>query len=118
MHHGSGCGYVVLQFDKGVDHDHRDPGRDACSSFATAPSRFILVAGGSRTRVRWLWRSSACCSSPPAILCFIQPEEDTFAGLADILGFLFFTVGGSGGHPVFHRARVSPRVWWLGADLG
>ena len=51
-----------------------------------------------------------------AIVCFINPEE-TFAGLADILGFLFLLVGVWWMVRAFLERPVNP-LWWLGLISG
>jgi uncharacterized membrane protein HdeD (DUF308 family) len=51
--------------------------------------------------MRWAWALFGGLFTVSAIVCFANPE-DTFAGLADILGFLFLIVG----------------VWWLGLISG
>ena len=51
-----------------------------------------------------------------AIICFANPA-DTFAGLADILGFLFLTVGIWWMVRAFIERAVNP-MWWLGLISG
>ena len=46
-----------------------------------------------------------------AVVCFISPEE-TFVGLADILGFLFLIVGIWWMIRAFLERAVNP-LWWL-----
>ena len=51
-----------------------------------------------------------------AVICFVNPEE-TFAGLADMLGFLFLIVGVWWMVRSFLERAVNP-VWWLGLISG
>jgi uncharacterized membrane protein HdeD (DUF308 family) len=51
-----------------------------------------------------------------AVICFVNPE-DTFAGLADMLGFLFLLVGVWWMVRSFIERPVNP-VWWLGLISG
>ena len=45
-----------------------------------------------RRPARWVWALFGVLFLIAGVICFINPEE-TFAGLADILGFLFLIVG-------------------------
>ena len=51
-----------------------------------------------------------------AIVCFANPE-DTFAGIADILGFLFLIVGVWWMIRAFLERAINP-LWWLGLISG
>jgi uncharacterized membrane protein HdeD (DUF308 family) len=51
-----------------------------------------------------------------AVICFANPA-DTFAGLADILGFLFLIVGTWWMVQAFMERAVNP-YWWLGLISG
>jgi hypothetical protein len=51
-----------------------------------------------------------------AVICFVNPE-DTFAGLADMLGFLFLLVGVWWMVRAFLERVVNP-AWWLGLISG
>jgi uncharacterized membrane protein HdeD (DUF308 family) len=51
-----------------------------------------------------------------AVICFVSPEN-TFAGLADMLGFLFLLVGVWWMVRAFLERAVNP-VWWLGLISG
>ena len=51
-----------------------------------------------------------------AVICFVNPEE-TFAGLADILGFLFLLVGVWWMVRAFLERPINP-LWWLGLISG
>ena len=60
----------------------------------------------------WPGLYSACCSLVSAVICFADPAS-TFAGLADILGFLFLLVGVWWIVRAFLERAVNP-AWWLG----
>src|SRR4029453_17589558 len=51
-----------------------------------------------------------------AVICFASPA-DTFAGLADILGFLFLIVGTWWIVQAFLERAINPN-WWLGLISG
>ena len=67
-------------------------------------------------RLQWLFAIFGVMSSAgAAILAFISPEN-TFAAIADILGFLFLIVGIFWIIEAF-AAKVNP-LWWLGLVAG
>jgi uncharacterized membrane protein HdeD (DUF308 family) len=61
---------------------------------------------------RWVWAIFGVLFLIAAVICFVNPKN-TFAGLADILGFLFLTVGVWWTIRAFMEKDVNP-VWWLG----
>jgi hypothetical protein len=65
---------------------------------------------------RWAWALFGGLFLVSAIVCFANPE-DTFAGLADILGFLFLTVGVWWMIRAFLERAINP-LWWLGLISG
>jgi uncharacterized membrane protein HdeD (DUF308 family) len=67
-------------------------------------------------RLKWLWAIFGVLFLVAGIICFINPKN-TFAGLADILGFLFLTVGIWWTIRAFIEKDVNP-VWWLGLIAG
>jgi uncharacterized membrane protein HdeD (DUF308 family) len=78
--------------------------------FAGAQQLVLAVAADS---LRWLWAIFGVLFLISGVICFINPEN-TFAGMADILGFLFLTVGVWWTIRAFiEKAEESP-VWWLG----
>jgi uncharacterized membrane protein HdeD (DUF308 family) len=77
---------------------------------AAGVQQFVLAAMADS--LRWLWGIFGALFVVAGIICFINPE-DTFAGLADILGFLFLTVGAWWVIRAFIEKSVNP-VWWLG----
>jgi uncharacterized membrane protein HdeD (DUF308 family) len=72
--------------------------------------QFALVAMGAP--LRWLWAIFGVLFIVAGILCFIEPEN-TFAGLADMLGFLFLLVGVWWTIRAFVERTINP-LWWLG----
>jgi uncharacterized membrane protein HdeD (DUF308 family) len=65
---------------------------------------------------RWAWVLFGVLFLVSAIVCFANPE-DTFAGLADILGFLFLIVGVWWMIRAFLERAINP-LWWLGLISG
>jgi hypothetical protein len=65
---------------------------------------------------RWAWALFGGLFLVSAIVCFVNPE-DTFAGLADILGFLFLIVGVWWMIRAFLERAINP-LWWLGLISG
>jgi uncharacterized membrane protein HdeD (DUF308 family) len=62
--------------------------------------------------MRWLWIVFGVLFLIAGVICFINPEE-TFAGLADILGFLFLVVGVWWIIRAFLERSMNS-LWWLG----
>jgi uncharacterized membrane protein HdeD (DUF308 family) len=66
--------------------------------------------------LRWLWGVFGVLFLIAGIICFVNPEA-TFAGLADILGFLFLIVAVSWTVDAFVERDDNP-LWWLGLISG
>jgi hypothetical protein len=66
--------------------------------------------------MRWLFAIFGVLFVVAGVICFINPEE-TFAGLADVLGFLFLTIGVWWVIRAFLDKAVDP-TWWLGVVAG
>src|SRR3954471_9166522 len=62
----------------------------------TAAGAQQLVLAAVADSLRWLWALFGVFFLIAGVICFINPKE-TFNGIADILGFLFLTIG----------------LWWL-----
>jgi uncharacterized membrane protein HdeD (DUF308 family) len=78
--------------------------------FAVASAQqFVLAAVADR--LRWLWAVFGVLFGASAIVCFIHPEN-TFAALADILGFVFVAVGVWWTLRAF-LLRAVESSWWL-----
>jgi uncharacterized membrane protein HdeD (DUF308 family) len=65
---------------------------------------------------RWLWVGFGVLFVIAGIIALIHPE-DTFAALADILGFLFLLVGVFWTTQAFLE-RPANELWWLGLVAG
>jgi hypothetical protein len=66
--------------------------------------------------MRWAWALFGVLFLVSAIVCFADPT-DTFAGLAEMLGFLFLIVGVWWMVRAFLERAISP-LWWLGLISG
>ena len=75
-----------------------------------------LIAAAVAPSLRWLWAIFGVVFLIAGVVCFINPEE-TFVGLADVLGFLLFTVGIWWTIRAFIERELSP-IWWLGLIAG
>ena len=75
-----------------------------------------LVLAAVADSLRWLWAMFGVLFVICGVICFINPKS-TFAGLADILGFLFLTVGVWWTIRAFLLKAVDP-LWWLGLTGG
>jgi hypothetical protein len=65
---------------------------------------------------RWVWALFGVLFLISAVACFASPA-DTFAGLADMLGFLFLIVGVWWMVRAFLERAINP-AWWLGLISG
>jgi uncharacterized membrane protein HdeD (DUF308 family) len=79
-----------------------------------AAQQFVLAAVADS--LRWLWAIFGALFLICGIVCLINPES-TFAGLADLLGFLFLTVGIWWMIRAFLEKEINP-IWWLGLIAG
>jgi uncharacterized membrane protein HdeD (DUF308 family) len=75
-----------------------------------------LVVAFAAERLRWLWAIFGGLFLVFGVVCFINPEA-TFAGLADMLGFLFLVVGVWWTLMAFVE-REENGLWWLGLLSG
>jgi uncharacterized membrane protein HdeD (DUF308 family) len=66
--------------------------------------------------MRWAWALFGGLFLVSAVVCFANPT-DTFAGLADMLGFLFLIVGVWWMARAFLERAISP-LWWTGLISG
>jgi uncharacterized membrane protein HdeD (DUF308 family) len=103
---------VVLQFD---DASVTTVGVLVGLMFLLAGAENVALAAAS-ARGRWAAAVFAGLFLIAAVTCFINPE-DTFAGLADILGFMFLTVAIWWMVRAFLERPVNP-LWWLGLISG
>ena len=77
--------------------------------FAAIQSFAITTVDGA---TRWVSTIFGVLFLVSAVICFVSPE-DTFAALADILGFLFLLVGLWWMVRAFLERPLNP-LWWLG----
>jgi uncharacterized membrane protein HdeD (DUF308 family) len=75
---------------------------------------FVLVALGGRER--WLGYTIGVLFVIAGLVALLNPE-DTFAGIADILGFLFLAVGLVWTIEAF-LVRPENSLWWIGLIAG
>ena len=66
--------------------------------------------------MRWAWALFGGAFLVSAVVCFANPA-DTFAGLADVLGFLFLLVGVWWMVRAFLERPINP-LWWGGLISG
>ena len=70
----------------------------------------------SATALRWVSGIFGVLFLVCAVICFVNPKN-TFAGMADILGFLFLLIGLWWMFRAFLERPVNP-TWWLGLISG
>ena len=66
--------------------------------------------------MRWAWALFGCVFLVSAVVCFADPTG-TFAGLADVLGFLLLVVGVWWMARAFLERAIHP-LWWTGLISG
>ena len=76
----------------------------------------MFAISGLTDRLRWLYLIFAFFMLVAAVLAFISPEN-TFAAIADILGFLFLLVGVFWVLQAFATREVN-ELWWMGLIAG
>ena len=103
---------VILQFDQA-----------SITTIGIIVGIMFVVAGVQQLTLaalaeswRWLWAMFGVLFLIAGTICFINPKS-TFAGIADILGFLFLTVGVWWTIQAFLEKDINP-VWWLGLVSG
>ena len=84
--------------------------------FALAGIQNLALASVPGMTARWAWALFGVLFLVSAVICFADPAS-TFAGLADILGFLFLLVGVWWIVRAFLERAVNP-AWWLGLISG
>ena len=99
---------VILQFDQA---SITTVGVLVGFMFAFASLETIALASVSEGATRWVSALFAVLFLASAVVSFISPEE-TFVGMADILGFLFLIVGTWWMVRAFLERAVNP-LWWL-----
>ena len=76
----------------------------------------FLLAALDHSATRWLWGLFGVLLTASGIIALIHPEQ-TFAGFADILGFVFLLIGIIWTVQAFAE-RVFNNLWWLGLISG
>ena len=75
-----------------------------------------IALARSNVPMRWAWALFGGLFLVSAVVCFANPT-DTFAGLADMLGFLFLIVGVWWMVRAFLERPINP-LWWMGLISG
>jgi uncharacterized membrane protein HdeD (DUF308 family) len=76
----------------------------------------LMVAVIDRGASRWLWAFFAVLLVAAGVVSLIHPRE-TFAGFADVLGFVFFLIGIIWTVHAFAEQSFN-QLWWLGLISG
>jgi uncharacterized membrane protein HdeD (DUF308 family) len=84
--------------------------------FVFAGLEEMVLAAFTDSGWRWFFAIAGVLFFVCAILCFIEPKN-TFAGVADLLGFLFLLVGVWWMIRAFLVRALDP-TWWLGLIAG
>jgi uncharacterized membrane protein HdeD (DUF308 family) len=84
--------------------------------FTAVAVQTVAVSTATTGAMRWSSVAFAVLFAVAAVLCFIDPKA-TFVGLADMLGFLFLTVGIWWMVRSFLERPVNP-IWWSGLISG
>ena len=80
-----------------------------CMFLAVGAQQLLLAAVAAR--LRWLWSIVGVMFLICGVVCFAVPQN-TFAALADMLGFLFLTVGVWWMIEAFVQQPENP-LWWV-----
>jgi uncharacterized membrane protein HdeD (DUF308 family) len=105
--------YVVLQFDQA---SIKTVGVLIGFMFIAAALQQLVIALFAEGWARWVLIGFAVLLGVAAVLSFIEPEE-TFAGVADILGFVFFIIGVFWTVQAFAERGMNP-LWWISLISG
>jgi uncharacterized membrane protein HdeD (DUF308 family) len=115
-----GISLVILQFDEA---SITTVGVLVGTMFLLAGAQNVAIATTSKTAFGDVSVVMRVCAGlfavlfgVSAVICFVNPEE-TFAGLADTLGFLFLVVGVWWMVRAFMERAVNS-LWWLGLISG
>jgi Short repeat of unknown function (DUF308) len=105
--------FVVLQFDQA---SIKTVGVLIGFMFAAAALQQLVIALFAGGWARWFLIGFAVVLGIAAVLSFIEPEE-TFAGVADILGFVFLLIGVFWTVQAFAERGMN-RLWWISLISG
>lgn len=103
---------VILQFDKA---SVTTVGVIIGCMFVFAGVEQLAMAAATE-HLRWLWITFGILMLIAGVVAFVRPEN-TFAGFADILGFLFLLVGVWWTIEAFVSQGTNP-LWWLSLISG
>ena len=84
--------------------------------FLIFASEEFVLALLDRTWSRWLWALFGALLVAAGVVSLIHPRE-TFAGFADVLGFVFLLIGIIWTIQAFYEEAFN-RLWWLGLVSG
>jgi uncharacterized membrane protein HdeD (DUF308 family) len=104
---------VILQFDQA---SVTTVGVIVGIMFAVAVAQNTMLASATKGWMRWVFAIFAVLFAGAAVISFISPEN-TFAAIADVLGFLFLLVGVFWIIEAF-GTREANELWWLGLVSG
>jgi hypothetical protein len=104
---------VILQFDSA---SVTTVGVLVGLMFTLSAAQNFALARAARGAPGWVSAIFGGLFVVAAVICFIEPQ-DTFAALADSLGFLFLIVGVWWMTRAFLERAVNP-LWWLGLISG
>jgi uncharacterized membrane protein HdeD (DUF308 family) len=104
---------VILQFDQASINT---VGIIIGFMFAGAAIQNLAIASLSRGGMRWVFAIFGVIFVGASVISFISPEN-TFAAIADILGFLFLVVGVFWIIEAF-AGKDANELWWLGLVTG
>jgi len=76
----------------------------------------VALATLDQSGTRWLWGFFAALMTAAGIVCLIEPAQ-TFAGFAEVLGFVFMLIGVMWIVRAFYE-RVLNDLWWLTLTSG
>jgi uncharacterized membrane protein HdeD (DUF308 family) len=105
--------YVVLQFDRA---SITTVGVLIGFAFLFSAFQQFLIAAFAGGWVRWVLVFFGVLLLVAAVLSFIEPKN-TFAGVADILGFIFLVIGIFWTIQAFAERVMNP-MWWVGLISG
>jgi uncharacterized membrane protein HdeD (DUF308 family) len=105
--------YVVLQFDQA---SITTVGVLFGFLFLFAAFQQFLIAAFAQGWARWVLMFFGLLLVIGAVLAFIEPEE-TFAGVADVLGVVFLVIGAFWTIQAFAERAMNP-MWWVGLISG
>ena len=84
--------------------------------FLLYAARDFLLSTLDESGMRWLWGLSGVLMTVAGVVALIEPAR-TFAGFADILGFVFMLIGLTWMVRSFYERAVN-ELWWLTLTSG